>query len=84
MTVGGNGRVSEAAVERTPPLPANVAGCVSTAVRNLRFRESGITVRATLLSDYVDPRINGGLALRRTYTFRVQPRNLIYERNRDN
>jgi hypothetical protein len=45
---------------------------------------NAILVRVTLESDYTDPRSNGGLPLKRTFTYRVQPRNLLYERNRDN
>jgi prepilin-type N-terminal cleavage/methylation domain-containing protein len=43
---------------------------------------AGIRVRAVLKSDRVDPRINGGLPLTRSYEWFVAPRNLTYERNR--
>jgi hypothetical protein len=45
MTVGPTGRVSEAALEGAPP---PVATCVAAFAQALRFRESGITVRATM------------------------------------
>lgn len=43
---------------------------------------NAVTVRATLQADLVDLRVNGGVPLRRTFTYRIQPRNLLYERNR--
>ncbi len=43
---------------------------------------AAIRVRAVIQSDRVDPRINGGLPLSRSYEWYVAPRNLIYERNR--
>lgn len=43
---------------------------------------AAIRVRATLQSDRVDPRINGGVPISRSYEWFVAPRNLIYERNR--
>jgi prepilin-type N-terminal cleavage/methylation domain-containing protein len=43
---------------------------------------AGIRVRAVLQADRVDPRVNGGLPLTRSYEWFVAPRNLIYERNR--
>lgn len=45
---------------------------------------NAIIVRAEIRSDFTDPRSNSGQPLKRTFTYRVQPRNLIYERNRDN
>jgi prepilin-type N-terminal cleavage/methylation domain-containing protein len=45
---------------------------------------NAVVVRATLQSDYSDQRINNGAPLSREYVWRVQPRNLLYERNRDN
>ena len=45
MTVGPTGAVSEAALEGAPP---PVATCVTAFAQTLRFRESGITVRATM------------------------------------
>ena len=43
---------------------------------------NAVNVRATMQADIVDPRVNGGVPLKRTYTYRVQPRNLLYQRNR--
>lgn len=43
---------------------------------------AAIRVRAILVSDRVDPRINGGVPLSRSFEWFVAPRNLIYERNR--
>ena len=43
---------------------------------------NGVIVTARFTSDIIDTRINGGVPLARTYTFRVTPRNLLYERNR--
>lgn len=41
-----------------------------------------VRIRATLQSSVVDPRVNNGVPLQRTFTWQIQPRNLIYERNR--
>ncbi|HKS07031.1 MAG TPA: prepilin-type N-terminal cleavage/methylation domain-containing protein [Gemmatimonadaceae bacterium] len=43
---------------------------------------NAVNVRATMQADVIDPRVNGGVPLKRTYTYRVQPRNLLYQRNR--
>jgi hypothetical protein len=54
---------------------ANVAGRRYTDI-------NAINIVATLESDLTDERVNDGVPLRRTYTWQVQPRNLIYERYR--
>src|SRR5690606_30349010 len=43
---------------------------------------NAIQIVATLESDLTDLRINDGQPLQRTFTWQVQPRNLLYERNR--
>jgi prepilin-type N-terminal cleavage/methylation domain-containing protein len=43
---------------------------------------AAIRVRAILVSDRVDPRVNGGVPISRSFEWFVAPRNLIYERNR--
>jgi Tfp pilus assembly protein PilW len=66
-------------------MDGTVADNADSTSTNRRYNQiNAIIIRATLESDFIDPRSNGGLALKRTFTFRVQPRNLIYERNRDN
>jgi len=42
----------------------------------------GIKVRAEIRSDRSDPAVNGGLPVSRWYTWKVAPRNLLYEKNR--
>ena len=48
VTVAGDGGVTEAHVDATPPLAANVTSCVESAARDVRLRPSGITVRARM------------------------------------
>ena len=48
VTVAGDGSVTEARVDATPPLAANVTSCVEGAARGVRLRPSGITVRARM------------------------------------
>ncbi|MGH7514111.1 MAG: type II secretion system protein [Gemmatimonadales bacterium] len=43
---------------------------------------AGLRVQATLQSDRLDPRVNGGRPIRRQLQWWFAPRNLIYERNR--
>ncbi len=61
-----------------------VADSASATVAGRRYDDiNAIRIRATLQSSVVDSRLNGGQPLARTYTWQIQPRNLIYERNRD-
>ncbi len=48
VTVAGDGSVTEAHVDATPALAANVTSCVEGAARGVRLRPSGITVRARM------------------------------------
>jgi hypothetical protein len=59
-----------------------VSGADSTVAGRTFSDINAVLITTTLKSDVVDSRINNGVALGRTYTFRVQPRNLLYERNR--
>jgi len=60
-----------------------VGSAVNAAVAGRRYTDvNGIRITATLESDLTDARINDGQPLRRTYTWLVQPRNLLYERSR--
>jgi hypothetical protein len=45
---------------------------------------AALEVIATLKSDRTDRTVNSGLPLEREFTWRVAPRNLMYERNRLN
>lgn len=42
----------------------------------------GVRVEATLRSDRTDPAVNNGQPVRRTYQWKIAPRNLLYEKNR--
>ncbi len=48
FTVSGTGAVTAATVDAVPPPAANVAECVTGAVRGLRLRASGITLRVVM------------------------------------
>jgi prepilin-type N-terminal cleavage/methylation domain-containing protein len=43
----------------------------------------GVKVRAQLQADHTDPGVNGGELVQRWYEWRVAPRNLLYEKNRN-
>ncbi len=43
---------------------------------------AALRVTATLQADRTDPRVNGGLPVRRQLQWWFAPRNLVYERNR--
>jgi hypothetical protein len=43
---------------------------------------AGLRIRATLQSDRIDPKVNGGQPVRRDLQWWYAPRNLVYERNR--
>ena len=43
---------------------------------------AGLRIRATLQSDRMDPKVNGGQPVRRDLQWWYAPRNLVYERNR--
>ena len=45
-------------------------------------RIMGVRVEAVIRSDQTDPAVNNGLPVRRSYEWRVSPRNLLYEKNR--
>lgn len=42
----------------------------------------GVRIQATLKADRVDPRVNQGQLVRKSYTWEISPRNLRYEKNR--
>jgi Tfp pilus assembly protein PilW len=61
-----------------------VADSASATVAGQDYNDINLVrIRATIQSSVIDPRMNNGVPLERTYTWQIQPRNLIYERNRD-
>jgi hypothetical protein len=60
-----------------------IANNADSTIANRAYDQiNAIRVTATFQSTITDSRINGGQPLARTYVYHVQPRNLIYERNR--
>jgi prepilin-type N-terminal cleavage/methylation domain-containing protein len=47
-------------------------------------RIAALEIEATLRAEQTDRGVNDGAALERSYTWRIAPRNLMYERNRPN
>jgi hypothetical protein len=61
-----------------------VADSASASVAGRRYDDiNAIRIHATLQSSVRDARLNAGQPLGRTYVWQIQPRNLIYERNRE-
>lgn len=78
-------------VETFEPLLVFVNGAMAPRANGLDadttndyHRVTALEVEATLRAEQTDRDVNNGEALQRSYTWRIAPRNLMYERNRPN